>query len=405
MALSRRRRGNVPEAPPSPQRRRRNRRRGEAEEVSAQSPVRTRATEERRRQRLAITIGAMLILMIIAIVAVGYYREFWEPPRVTAGEVRGVRFTMGDLVERIRVLQGINRYQGGFVDLSVVPFQYLQDKLNAEILLQAAPGLGITVTAEDIDEAVKRQFYPKAPEGQQVDPNQLEQEFNNQYTNFLTQVRLEEPEYRGMVSEQLHRAHLTGMFAASIPEMPPQVEVEWVRMDFQTEADPVEVRKRLDDEEFAAVAAEVGAPEGFADFTGYVGWVPEGAFPDLDHVIFGEEAQPAVGEEGEAKEAVEPLAVGAISDPIFLQDGIFIVHKLAGPEERELDPVMHFKLSQELVNEWRDEQLQRGSKDGWVKINFDSHRYAWVADQVRLTAPRVERPEQQNQGGLPVGGQ
>ena len=126
MALPWQRRENpIPEAPG----RRRNRRRERlsAEQAQQQSVnISIRLHEERRRQRLAITIGSMLILAILAIVAVGYYREFFEPPRVTAGEIRGVKYTMGDLVERIRVLQGINRYQGGFVDLSVVPFQYLR---------------------------------------------------------------------------------------------------------------------------------------------------------------------------------------------------------------------------------------------------------------------------------------
>ena len=395
MALPWQRRQNPLETAPPPTRRRRNRRRrAEAEETAA--PARARARQEVRRQRLTITIGAMLILLIVAIVAVGYYREFWEPPRVTAGDIRGVKFTMGDLVERIRVLQGINRYEGGRVDLSVVPFQYLQDMLNAEILRQAAPGLGITVTEEDIDDRVKAQFYPKQEAGQQVDPGQLDQEFDDNYTNFLTQVRLEEQDYRGMVSEQLHRAHLTAMFATTILEMPEQVEVEWIRMTFETEADPVAVRERLEEEEFNVVAAEVATPEGFANFEGYVGWVPEGAFPDLDHVLYGDP-------EAEAEADRQPLDVGAISEPVYVQDGIYIIHKLSGAEERELEPIMHFKLAQEMVNEWRNEQLTRGSKDGWVKINFDSHRYAWVADQVRLTAPRIEQPPPEP-GGFPVGG-
>ncbi len=404
MALSWLRRQNPPEpaAPPRGQspgpasRRRRNRRRAASEESVV--PARTRAQREVRRQRLAITVGAMLILLIVGIVAVGYYREFFQPPRVTAGEIRGVKFTMGDLVERIRVLQGINRYEGGRVDLSVVPFQYLQDMLNAEILKQAAPGLGITVNEDDIDERIKAQFHPQAEAGQQVDPGQLEQEFDNQYTNFLTQVRLDEQDYRDLVSEQLHRAQLTAMFAGTIPEMPAQVEVEWIRMTFETDADPRAVRERLDEEEFSVVAAEVGTPEGFANFEGYVGWVPEGAFPELDFVLFG-------NPEAENEEDRQPLPVGEISDPAYVQDGIYIIRKLSGPEERELGPIMHFKLAREMVDEWRNEQLTRGSKEGWVYINFDSELYAWVADQVRLTAPRIEQPPPQQPGGFPVGGQ
>ncbi len=400
MVLPWRRRETPPEETPDPRRRSRRQQRGSQRAAVEEARQQTaRAQEERRRQRLAITVGAILILFIVGIVAVGYYREFYEPPRVTAGEIRGVKFTMGNLVDRIRVLQGIRRYQGGFVDLSVVPFEYLQDLLHAEILRQAAPGLGITITDEEIDEALKGQFYPTPPDGQDADPGQLDREFDNSYTGFLIQVRLTDEEYRELVSDQLLGRQLTVMFAGTIPEKAEQVEVEWIRMELQdANLDPLVVRERLDEEEFANVAAEVGASAGFADFNGYVGWVPQGAFPDLDETIFGSEGN------GEEERKVEPLPVGETSDPVFLQEGVYIIRKIAGPEERELEVIMQVKLAHELVEEWRNEQLSRGSKEGWLKINFDSDRYAWVADQIRLTAPRVEQPPPGNQGGLPVGG-
>lgn len=373
--------------------RRRNRRRDRpsSEETQQQS---ARVQEERRRQRLAVTIGIMLILAIFAIVAVGLYREFYEPPRVTAGEVRGVKFTMGDLVERIRVLQGINRYeQGGFVDLSVVPFQSLQDMLNAEILRQASPGLGFTATDEDIDQEIRRRFYPTPPAGQEADTEQLDREFENNKSNLLTQVNLSEAAYRQLVGENLLESQLSLMFLSSIPEMPEQVEVDWIRLDFDGAVVPEEVRARLDTEDFNAVAFEVGASAGFANEQGYVGWVPQGAFPDLDAVLFGDQ-----------ENDVEPLAVGAISDLIFTQGGVYIIKKHSGLEERELEFPMPRQLVTVRVAEWKNEQLTRGSDEGWLTINFDSERYAWVADQVRLTSPRVEQPQRDNQGGLPIGG-
>ena len=375
--------------------RRRNRRRGSpsSEETQQQS---TRLQEERSRQRLAITIGIMLILTVFSIVAVGLYREFIKPPRVTAGEVRGVKFTMGELVERIRVLQGINRYQqGGFVDLSVVPFEYLQNMLNAEVLRQAAPGLGFSTTDEDIEEEIRRRFYPNPPAGQEADTEQLDREYDNTYSNLLTQVNLSDEAYRKLVAEQLLSSQLSLMFLATIPNTPEQVEVEWIRLDYGGSVDPTEVKTRLDDgDEFGAVAVEVGTSGGFANDQGYVGWVPQGVFMELDVVLFGD-----------LENEVEPLAVGAISEPQFGQDAVFIIKKLAGPEEHEFE----FKMLRQLVNvrvdEWHSEQLSRGSSEGWLTINFDSDRYAWVADQVNLTKPRVEQPKQDQQGGLPVGGQ
>lgn len=355
----------------------------------------TRLQEERRRQRLAITIGSMLILAVFAIVGVGLYREFYEPPRVSAGEVRGVKFTMGDLVERIRVLQGINRYQqGGFVDLSVVPFQYLQDMLNAEILRQAAPGLGFTATDEEIEEEIRRRFYPTPPEGQEADTEQLDREFENNYSNLLTQVRLSDEAYRQLVAEELLEGQLGRMILGGIPETPEQVEVDWIRMEYGSQVEPTEVKARLDaGDDFAAVALEVGVPDELVNEQGQVGWVPQGAFPNLDEVLFGD-----------PENEVEPLAVGAISEPLFAQDGIYIVKKLSGPEERELEFPMLRQLVTVKVDEWKNDQITRGSSEGWLTINFDSERYAWVADQVRLTAPRVDQTQPDNQGGLPVGG-
>ena len=387
MVLPWNRSGEEPSDATTDRRRRRRSSRNRSQGAQDQSNQRS---DERKRQRIAMTVGTILIMAIVAIVAVGYYREFYNPPRVTAGAIRGVEFSMGDLVERIRVIQGINRYQGGKVDLSVVPFEYLQGLLNSEILRQAAPGIGIYVTKENVDEVIKGRFYPVAPAGQETDPGQLDLEFESNYQNFLTQVNLSDGVYRRIVEEGLQRQQLALFLARDIPESMEQVEIEWIRLEFDGPVQADEVKARLEAEDFQQVAAEVNASAGFADTDGYVGWVPEGAFPDFDKMLFSTDERSAL------------LEVGDISDPQFTgEDGIFIIHKLSGLEERELSPLMRYKLTMEMVEGWQETQLTQGSHDGWLEINFDSDRYAWVADQVRLTAPRVPKPPAQNQG-MPI---
>ncbi len=395
----------------SPGNRRRRRRRENA--ANEPRPAENRS-QERRRQRLAIGVGVALILVTIVIVSVGYYLEFYRPPRVLAGQVRDVRFTMGDLVDRIRVLQGVNRYQGGRVDLSTVPFEYLQDMIQAEILRQAAPGLSFSVTDEDIDRELRRRFRPTPPEGQEVDAGQLDQEYENALTNFLTSTRLSESEYRRLVEEELLRQQLAILIDAGIPNALEQVEVAWIRLEQDGPADPQEVRNRLVREDFRQVATEVNIPDGFTSREGYVGWVPPEAFPELDDVLFGNPDRD-----------LEPLPAGEISDPLFTQDGVYIIQKIAGPEERSLrgfedllglgeaewndmsqedreglqrELRIRSKLAQQKVDQWFDDQIARGSDEEWLTIRFDSDLYAWVADQVQLSAPRVP------QEGPPVGG-
>ena len=372
---------------PADARRRARGRRARQEDARIES---SRSTREKRHERLAWGIGAGLLVLVIGIVVFGFYQEFYRPPRVWAGSVRDQEFKMGDLVERIRVLQGLS----GQVDLSTVPFEYLRDLLNAEVLRQAAPNLGFRMTDEDIDGVIKAQFYPPVPEGQDYDPGQLDQEFRNNYQIFLARTSLAAADFRVIVQEQLALQQFGLMLGHTIPETTEQVEVEWIRSEIEGRIDVGAIRARLGSEktgggeEFSKVAREVGVPGGFADQTGYVGWVPEGAFPELDAALFGDEERDR-----------PPLEVGEISGPLFTQDGIYIVHLLTGPTDREFSNRMRNKLNIELVTKWQTEQQIRGANEGWLRMNFNSKWYAWVADQVRLSAPRVA-PGQQ---GAPAG--
>lgn len=376
---------------PARRRGRRNRRLGINDE-SAAVAARSRRSAERKRQRIALIIGGALILIIIGVIMAGVYQAYIHPPRVMAGEVRGVRFTMGDLVERIRVLQGIDRYQGGQVDLSTIPFQLLTDLLHAEILRQAAPGLQINVTDDQIEEAIRGRFRPEPQPGQEVDDAQLDAEYQNTYTGFLTQVNLTDDAYRRIVEEQLQQRELFSRMLASLPEQADHVELQAIALSINSDAAPEAVKERLElGEDFAAVSREISGNDG------YIGWVPEGAFPDFDPHLFGETV---VTESGETQSKPPLLSAGEVSDPIYVEQSIFLIQPVGDVESREIEPAMQFQMAGAQVERWKDDQLTQGTQEGWVRINFDSNRYSWVTEQVRLTRPRVTPPPQQQSGGL-----
>ncbi len=371
---------------------RRRRSRSAPDEETGRDAPSPEDRRERRRRLWSIGLGVSLLLVIFGVVIFGYYWEFFRPPRVWAGSVNNVEFKMGDLVQRIRVLQGVNRYEGGRVDLSTVPFEYLQNLVNAEILRQSAPGLGIDPEDVAIENDLRRRFTPVVPEGQEVDSGQLEREFQNNYQTFLTATGLTDSEYRIIVEEEITEFGLFLLMGQEIESPQQHVEVRWIRLPInpsETGASgllPDQVVQRLEVEPFETVAREVSISAGYAGPSGYVGWVPEGAFPDLDPILYGDE------ELGTA--ALNP---GEVSRPFYAPDGIFIVEKLAGPEEREVADQMRVKLALELSNNWKDQALQQGTGDGSVKMNFNSRLYEWVADQVFVTAPRVPATSQSGQ--------
>lgn len=350
----------------------------------------SKAVAERRHRRTGVGIGAAFLIVIVGVVAFGYYQEFYKPPRVWAGSVNDVEFSMGDLVQRIRVLQGVNRYQGGQVNLSTVPFEYLQNLINAEILRQQSSRLGIDITDEDIEQELRRLFVPTAEPGQETDPGQLEREFRDNYGSYLTATGLSDGEYRVIVEEQLSISTLAFLLSQEIESPRQQVEIQWIQLPLDSDILPNDVLQRLENEDFTRVAQELNTPSQFAGSNGYVGWVPQGAFPDLDDTIFGNE-----------EEGVEPLVPGTIGEPVFSSDGFFLVKVLSSPEERELEDRMVLKLTVEAVDAWQRDALELGTSQGLVRMNFNSKLYEWVTDQVFITAPRVDRPAPSSDQTLP----
>jgi len=358
---------------------RRRNRRGQGEDSPPQETPQEVA--EKRQRRTGFGIGAVLVLVVAGVVGFGYYQEFYKPPRVWAGSVKNVEFSMGDLVARIRVLQGVNRYQGGQVNLSTVPFEYLQNLVNAEILRQQSLSLGISIRDDEIEAELRRQFVPTAAPGQETDPGQLEREFRDRYSGYLTATGLSDADFRVIVEEQLAQRALAALLSQDIEPRQDHVEIRWIQLPIDGDILIGDVEKRLANEDFVRVAQEISTPSQFADPNGYVGWVPKGAFPELDGTIFGDE-----------EKGLSALALGAVSEPVFTNEAYYLIKTISHAEQRDLNNVMGFKLLQETVNAWQREALVAGTTAGTVRMNFNSRLYDWVTDQVFVTAPRIDRP-------------
>ena len=230
------------------------------------------------------------------------------PAWIQVGQVRHVQFTTGDLIDRILVLQYLERYQsGGMTSWSHHPNEYLLDMVHTEVLRQASPELGLSVTEAEIDEELCRRLCPVAPEARESDPGRFDQEYAKALAGLLTATNLTESEFRVLVEGDLLRPELFRAINSALPERTEQVETAWIRLETNGPVDPQEVRKRLETENFGLVASEFHWPAGFTNQQGYAGWVPEGALPYLDEVLFGNPDR-------------KPLPVGEISAPVFTHE-------------------------------------------------------------------------------------
>ena len=372
-----------PEPPKAPDRRMRGRRAQPADRRMR----RPRDQRERRRRRWLIALGVGIFLMIGGIVGYGYYHEFIAPPRVLAAQVGDTRYSQGDLVKRMRMLQADAAVGGPSLDFAQAPFEVLNSMAEAGVIRRFAPELNVQVTEAHIEVGLLQKFYPRVPEGQEAVPGQIEQEYKDAYQSFLNRNHLSDPDYRELIGERIYRAGVRAKLGDQVPSLGEQVEVHWISVSsdlLSSDEEPAgpdakQVRTRLDTEDFEDVAAEVSVDFRYSDQNGFVGWVPKGAFPSLDETLFGSDEQ-------------EPIAHNEISQPIYSLQGDYIVKVTGGPETREISDLMREKLKDEVMAEWLLEQKTIGGKEGWFQVKFNSSLYAWAIDQVKQAAPRSTPP-------------
>ena len=346
---------------------------------------RIQETEERtRRSRrpLLIALGAVILMIIGAVVGYGYYEAFIAPPRVLAARVEDTRYTQGDLVKRLRMLQSIATATGQTFDFSTQPFEILMAMAEAEVIRRSAPRYGLEVTDADVAAVLRQRFEPFVPADEVVAPGQIQQEYREKYQRFLDNTQLSGEDYRKIVVEDIYRAKLRAELGKQVPSVGEQVEVRWIVMPLPERTPGVpdppsyeEILELVEQEGFEGAARRLSIDRTYSDREGYVGWVPREAFTFLDEVFFGSAEK-------------EPIPSDEISEAVASTQAVYIVKVTAGPEVRQISGLMREALKDQALKSWLLEQQEIGAEEGWWEVRFNSEIYSWVVKQVRSAGPR-----------------
>ena len=300
-----------------------------------------------------------------------------SPEELTVlGKVGDTEITAKQLVRRIVDFRAADA-QGQEDDPAIVPFQYLQDWIFAEIIRNEIQSLGITVDDAAVEAELARRFRPETTDEREVVQDNANGEYQAVYQAFLVSTGVADSEYRKGVLEELRESAVSQHLAEGIQTTQEQMEIRWIQLPPDTQetgSDGVslsEIKERLRYGSFETVARDVSLATEYADSSGYVGWVPRGAFPELDPLLFGNEQLGQV-----------PLEPGFASGPYYFGDGVFFVEILNSPEELQLDDKMMMKLAAELLTAWKNERLFQGTENDSVEITFNKSIYDWVLEQV-----------------------
>ena len=379
-------------------------RRGGSYEPTDRRIKRAREESQLNRKRLVFVFGG-LVLLIIAGVTVGlWYTQFYSPPRVKAAVINDTRFSQGDLVKRVRMIQATQGYTGALVglteilrvlynpDLDVSAGPFTLGMVQMELLKQGAPEYGIEITDDDLDDTVQGIFTPTLPPDQIATEDQQEREFKERYQAYLNFNRISDSDFRRLTEEQLYFFDMRNALGENVPTEEEHLEVYWLRTPIRPDpalGEPAKwqdlgaISERLENEDFEVVAQDYSAAFRFADSNGYVGWIPRGAFPRLDGHLFGDEEN-------------EPLPIGEISMPWESSGYLHFMKVVDGPEMREVTDQWSERLKDMALQGWLEERFEQGTSGGWVEVKYDSKIYAWAAEQLRQTAQQKRGEAQGN---------
>jgi parvulin-like peptidyl-prolyl isomerase len=312
---------------------------------------------------LLMAFVVVVVLLIVAIPAYGYYDAFVEPPGRTILTVNGVEHTLGEVAKVTQATVATMVSQGQTPEMSTLPFEVFINLVDEELIRQAAPQLDIFVTQDDVDAGLRETYYPQPPAGEQTDPDALELEFEENYRRYLTLTGFTDQENRERLRISILRQRIQDMLKEQVPFVEEQVYAHWFRLKNDDQIEEVSQRT-ADGEAFDTMARIYGAADRFADDDGVVGWVPRGANPGLDAVLFSIERN-------------------TISEPLTTQRGVYVIMITDGPEIREISEEMRTALQVEAMSLWLTQQRAENDITG----SFPSPAYQWVIDQVRELLP------------------
>ena len=340
--------------------------------------------EERRRRRLALIIIGALVAVIVGAVAAGYVAIFVLPPQQLIVRVNDVEYTRGDMVKLLRLRQrSLELVDSQGLNTTDDIFQALQTIVENEVIAQAAPGQGISVSRDEVTNSIRAVLSPSAADSQGKSAAQIEREFRERHRQFLNATQVSEAEHRDLVRKSLLREKFRQFVGDQVPAYAEQVYLHRVWMNAQDEEIDVMQTKLADaigddksPRNIRAVVLDI-AREFSADPDTYrtggdMGWVPLGIHEDYEYDFWD-------------------LEVGELSPPAPNVDDprtVFFFILSDRSENQEVSRINREALKTRALQIWINEERQNHD----VYATFNSEVYAWFVEQLRISTTITPTP-------------
>lgn len=319
----------------------------------------SRWQKERRRQRVIFSIGSLIILLIVGVLGFGFYDSRIAPRWQPAVRVNDVTFNTQYFVNYLRVILGNQPKDSQTV--SSVAHVLAEEIQNNQLVKQAALEFNISVSNEEIDQAIKDSIV--SPDDKDKVDNA---EIQKRLKQLLSNLKIDEAFFREVEANTIWRKKLQEKLESQVPTKSEQVKLSDILLDDDVTA--ADVHAKLEKgEDFAALAKEFSKDEATKEKGGDMGWVPRGLYPDLEETAFG-------------------LPKGTPSQPIATSSGyyIFLVTEKEASKPIAEDTLKILK-SRALGN-WLQETREKNRLEEYITLKgtdqVNPKKLSWILQQL-----------------------
>jgi parvulin-like peptidyl-prolyl isomerase len=247
-----------------------------------------------------------------------------ETTEEVAATVNGEPITVAELEEQVALYEMGAPLQAA--DRNALIGQELEDRIDQKLIEQAAVGMGITITEEQIQAEIEALEAEATAQGLSLE-------------DFFAGQGISPEQYPERIREALLTEAVNASVIAVVPETGPQVHARHILVK-----DPNTAREVLDrlsaGEDFVALAAQYSQDPSTKDAGGDLGWISPG---DLL--------------QAEVEAAIFTLPANSRApEPVQSVLGYHIIEAIERGEGRPLDPVRLAEQRQQAWLSWLDEQ-------------------------------------------------
>jgi hypothetical protein len=222
----------------------------------------TRHAREQQYQRLTLIGAGVIVAIVVILLGIGWYQSYVRPYSQTVITVGSMRADMTYFIKVLKqILPGF-----GTVDPEIAVNQSTaaaQGQIEQQfVLLQRAPQAGVTVSEQDIDEALGQDLGVVAINGSPPDRVALEAGLRNR----LETTGLTITEYRQAVRAKVLRERLQAKLSSEYPKTGPAAKYEEIILNREDDANKLLARINGGDA-WDAVAADVQKDPGLGSVT------------------------------------------------------------------------------------------------------------------------------------------